>query len=96
MLPFRSEKKQPTTDLSTVESQRNDLTAEEFPEGPYGSAILVESLGKSTPWRDDQRPPNRFSYENRELHAGLERNYPGDHDIHSMSGTDEANEAEKE
>jgi hypothetical protein len=88
MFPFRSEKKQPTTDLYTVESQRNDLIPEEFPEGPYGSTMLVESLGKSTPWRDDQRPPNRFSYENRELHAGLERDYPGDHELHDLSGSD--------
>lgn len=83
MSDFRFEKrKQPRADLSTVESQRNDLTAEEFPEGPYGSDLLVESLGKSTEWREDQRPPNRFSYENRELHAGLPRDYPGDHDTH--------------
>jgi hypothetical protein len=68
----------PYTDVSTVESQRNDLVAEEFPEGPYGSAIIAESLGKSTPWRVDQRPPNRFDYENRELPRGLERGYPGD------------------
>lgn len=85
MFPFRSEKKQPTTDLATVESQRNDLTAEEFPEGPYGSDILSATLGKSTPWRDDQRSPNSFSYENRELHAGMDRDYPGDHDVHSES-----------
>ncbi|WP_372009877.1 hypothetical protein NBRC13296_04965 [Paenibacillus chitinolyticus] len=65
-------------DLSTVESQRNDTIPEEFPEGPYGSSVLSESLGKSTPWRDDQRPTNRFRYENRELHSGIERDYPGD------------------
>ncbi|MFC4777026.1 hypothetical protein ACFO9Q_09545 [Paenibacillus sp. GCM10023252] len=66
------------TDVSTVESQRNDLTAEEFPEGPYGATLLTESLGKSSPWRMDQRPQNRFGYENRELHDGIEREYPGD------------------
>lgn len=65
------------TDLETVESQRNDLIPEEFPEGPYGTTMLSESLGKSTPWRVDQRPPNRFSYENRELHEGISRDYPG-------------------
>jgi len=70
------------TDLSTVESSRNDLTAEEFPEGPYGSDLLTESLGKSSPWREDQRPPHSFTYENRELHAGLPREYPGDHPTH--------------
>ncbi|CAH0120899.1 MULTISPECIES: hypothetical protein [unclassified Paenibacillus] len=79
---FKEEEKEPYTDLATVESQRNDLTAEEFPEGPYGSSLEVESLGKSSPWREDQRPPNTFAYENRELHEGLERGYPGDHPTH--------------
>lgn len=84
---FLPEKKQPDHDLSTVMSQRNDLTAEEFPEGPYGSSLSVETLGKSTPWRDDQRSPNTFMYENRQLHAGLERDYPGDHDLdQSLNG----------
>lgn len=78
MTHFKIEKRSEYTDVSTVESQRNDLTAEEFPEGPYGSSLPVESLGKSSPWRIDQRPPNRFSYENRELHEGLPRVYPSE------------------
>ncbi|NEW08208.1 hypothetical protein GK047_19595 [Paenibacillus sp. SYP-B3998] len=69
------------TDLETVESQRNDLIPEEFPEGPYGTSLNTESLGKSTPWRKDQRSPNSFSYENRELHEGLKRDYPGEDDL---------------
>ncbi|WP_159882639.1 hypothetical protein [Paenibacillus puerhi] len=77
------------TDFETVESARNDLTAEEFPEGPYGSDLLTESLGKSSPWRADQRSQNRFSYENRQLHAGLPRDYPGDHRMHDSSEEDE-------
>lgn len=77
---FLKEKKRKYTDLATVESQRNDLTAEEFPEGPYGMSLKTESLGKSSPWRDDQRPPGAFAYENRELHEGLPRVYPPDHD----------------
>ncbi|MFD2613688.1 hypothetical protein [Paenibacillus gansuensis] len=77
------------TDLSTVESQRNDLTAEEFPDGPYGMSLPVETLGKSTPYRRDQRPPNRFSYENRQLHEGLSRDYPPDHDTHDHSGEED-------
>lgn len=85
MFPFRSEKKQRTTDLASVESQRNDLAVEEFPEGPYGSPMMVEPLGKSSPWREDQRSPDPYGYENRELHAGLSRGYPGDHDVHSDS-----------
>lgn len=80
---FLQEDRDRYTDLATVESQRNDLTAEEFPEGPYGSNILPQTLGKSTPWRKDQRPPNTFTYENRELHQGLDRGgYPGEHDTH--------------
>jgi hypothetical protein len=79
---FKQEERQKYTDLATVESQRNDLAAEEFPEGPYGSSIVSETVGKSTPWRRDQRPPNRFTYENRELHEGLDRDYPADHETH--------------
>lgn len=75
---FIHEDRQPSTDVSTVESQRNDLIPEEFPDGPYGSELRMESLGKSTPWRMDQRPSNRFDYENRALHAGLKRDYPGE------------------
>lgn len=82
---FKKEYRDEGTDLATVESQRNDLTAEEFPEGPYGSSLLTESLGKSTPWRQDQRSPNTFTYENRELHEGMQRNYPGDHETHDES-----------
>lgn len=47
MSDFIKENRQPYTDLATVESQRNDLTAEEFPEGPYGSDKITESLGKA-------------------------------------------------
>jgi len=78
---FKKEERDKYTDLSTVESQRNDLTAEEFPEGPFGSSLMTESLGKSSPWRADQRPPNRFDYENRELHQELKRDYPSEDQI---------------
>jgi hypothetical protein len=87
---FIEEERSIYTDLSTVESQRNDLIAEEFPEGPYGSSILSETLGKSTPWREDQRSQNRFTYENRELHAGISRGYPGGHPTHDSSGDNQA------
>lgn len=65
-------------ELDTVESQRNDLTAEEFPEGPYGMSLPVESLGKSSPWREGQESPSAFSYENVTLHRDLPRQYPAD------------------
>ncbi|MGV2884239.1 MULTISPECIES: hypothetical protein [Paenibacillus] len=74
---FLQEERQEYTDVSTVESQRNDITLEEFPEGPYGSSLMSESLGKSSPWRVDQRTAHRFDYENHELHEGEVRDYPG-------------------
>jgi hypothetical protein len=74
---FLQEERQAYTDVSTVESQRNDLVLEEFPEGPYGSALMSESLGKSSTWRVDQRTAHRFDYENHELHEGEVRDYPG-------------------
>nr|WP_240666593.1 hypothetical protein [Longirhabdus pacifica] len=85
MQHVREERRSDYTDLSTVESHRNDLAAEEFPEGPYGSSLPSTSLGKSTPWREDQRPPNRFVYENRKLHADLPRQYPPEHVTHDSS-----------
>jgi hypothetical protein len=90
ILPFLDEDRSEYTDVASVESQRNDLTAEEFPEGPYGSSLAVESLGKSTPWREDQRPPNSFNYENRELHEGLPRQYPPAHQTHDEAGNESA------
>lgn len=67
-------------DVSTVESQRNDLSFEEFPEGPYGSSLISESLAKSSPWRMNQKSSERFGYENRSLHSGIGRDYPGEDD----------------
>lgn len=91
---FMNERKREYTDVSTVESQRNDLIAEEFPEGPYGADLLSETLGKSSPWRDDQRPPNRFAYENRELHEGLERRDPPAHITHDENADEYPTESE--
>ena len=79
---FKKEKRSEHTDLATVESQRNDITAEEFPEGPYGSSLNAETLGKSRPWREDQRPPNSYTYEDRRFHEGIPRDYPGSHPLH--------------
>jgi len=81
MLPFRSEKDlQPSeSELSTVQSQRNDLQPEEFPEGPYGASLPLRAIGKSSPWLHNQHAPNAFGYENRELHEGMPRDYPGDY-----------------
>lgn len=63
-------------DLATVNSQKNDIIAEEFPDGPYGS--IEQSLGKSTPWREGQRATSPFGVEYIELHRGIPRDYPGE------------------
>lgn len=89
-MPFLEEDRSEYTDVAAVESMRNDLTAEEFPEGPYGSSIVTEELGKSTPWLEDQRPPAQFTYENRELHEGLPRQYPNGHPTHDKEGNESA------
>ncbi|MGN7360700.1 hypothetical protein ACTHPF_24945 [Paenibacillus sp. SAF-054] len=65
-------------DVSTVQSQHNDLIPEEFPEGPYGSSLAAESIGKSSPWREGQHGPHRFGNENLELHEDEGREYPGE------------------
>ncbi|MDF2723625.1 MAG: hypothetical protein K0Q59_3300 [Paenibacillus sp.] len=69
------------TDLATVESQRNDLAPEEFPEGSYGSNIAADTPAASRPWREEQRKLSAFTYEARHFHEGMERAYPGDYDI---------------
>lgn len=80
MTESMNENRQEHTDLSTVESQRNEVIPEEFPEGAYNSSLPTESLRKSTPWRKDQRPLSAFAYENRSLHEGLDRGgYPAEH-----------------
>ncbi|REK75824.1 hypothetical protein [Paenibacillus paeoniae] len=81
---FDSEQRDAYEDLDTVESHQNDLALEEFPEGPYSSDLISESLGKSTPWSTGQRSSPRFGYENQELHAGLPRRYPGEDDNASI------------
>jgi len=80
---LNEEERDAYSDLATVESQRNDLIPEEFPEGPYGSDIASASLGKSKPWRIGQHRSSAFGYENKELHAGIARDYPGEDDLNS-------------
>lgn len=72
------------TDFSNVEKQRNFLTAEEFPEGPYGSPIRKNEpvQNKSTPWEEGQRQYSAFNYEFKSLHQDLPRQMPGAHLTH--------------
>ncbi|RDV21875.1 cytosolic protein, partial [Parageobacillus toebii] len=50
------QEKEKYSDFSTVEKQKNFLTAEEFPEGPYGSPRRADEpvQNKSTPWKKGQ------------------------------------------
>lgn len=93
MPSFEEEYQPPKADLATVESRRNDLAVEEFPEGPYGADIVAASISKSSPWRPEQRSASAYAYENRELHAGLEREYPEDHELHDEASNEASNEA---
>lgn len=76
-------------DVSTVQSQHNDLVPEEFPEGPYGSSMEVESIGKSSPWREGQHSPRPFGYENKELHEEEGRLFPGEDPVPENSQEEE-------
>ncbi|WP_170834337.1 hypothetical protein [Fictibacillus solisalsi] len=69
------------TDFSNVETGRRYVLPEDLPEGPYGSPINAK-LGKSTPWKENQRTYSAFNYEYKNLHEGLERQFPGAHPTH--------------
>jgi hypothetical protein len=77
-------------DLSNVEKQQNFLTAEEYPEGPYGSPIGKDEpvQNKSTPWKEGQRPYSAYNYENKSLHQDMPREMEGAHPTHADPNTD--------
>ncbi len=79
---YQEYKNEPYSELSTVESQRNEIIPEEFPEGPYGAPTNEERLGKATGWEKDQHVISNFTYENRNFHQDLPREYPGSHPTH--------------
>ncbi|WP_332888675.1 hypothetical protein [Salipaludibacillus keqinensis] len=68
-------------DFAAVEKYRHEVLPEITPEGAYGSPI-EPPLGKSSPWQPGQRSISAFTYENRELHEGLQRKDPGSHPPH--------------
>jgi len=75
------------TDFSNVETQRLYLTAEEYPEGPYGSPINQNEPveNKSSPWIEGQRKYSAFNYENKTLHEDMPRQMEGAHITHDDS-----------
>ncbi|TYR81358.1 hypothetical protein FZC66_05775 [Priestia megaterium] len=78
-------------DFSNVEKQRNFLTAEEFPEGPYGSTRGKDKRveNKSTPWEENQQYYTSTTYEFRNLHQDLPRQFPGSHLTHDEKDKNE-------
>ncbi|WP_083935067.1 hypothetical protein [Bacillus sp. 1NLA3E] len=84
-------KKEEYSNFSNVEKQKNFLTAEEFPEGPYGSPVGQDEPveNKNTPWQEGQQFYSNFTYENRNLHQDLPRQYPGAHPTHSEKNKNE-------
>ncbi|MCY7856149.1 hypothetical protein MOB44_05660 [Bacillus sonorensis] len=77
-------------ELSNVQTQRNFLTAEEFPEGEYGSPAGKDEAveNKNTPWQEGQQFYSNFTYENRDLHEDVPRQYPGAHPVHDEEDED--------
>ncbi|MEK3887765.1 cytosolic protein [Bacillus sp. FSL K6-3431] len=72
------------TDMSNVETDRNYIIPEEFPEGGYGATkgenTPVEN--KSTPWEEGQRSYSAYNYEFKSMHENKPRNFPGAHPTH--------------
>lgn len=75
-------KKRSHHDVKTVQSQRNQLFFEEFPEGPYGASTNEDVLGKESPWRSSQHAAPQYTYEMRDFHEGIPRQAPGSHPTH--------------
>jgi hypothetical protein len=78
-------------DLSNVEKQKNFLTAEEFPEGPFGSPVGKDEPveNKNTPWQEGQRYYSNFNYEDKTFHQNIPRQMDGAHPTHDDPNTDE-------
>jgi hypothetical protein len=83
--------KEKYTDVSNVETQRNFLTAEEYPEGAYGAPRGKDAPveNKSTPWKEGQQYYSNFSYEFRNLHQDLPRQFPQAHETHDEKDKNE-------
>lgn len=70
--------------FSNVEQQHEVLTAQELPEGPYGSPINADQplQGKSTSWEPGQYRDSAYVYPDKAAHDDLPRQYPGAHPLH--------------
>lgn len=85
-----SRKDEQYTDFSNVETQKTFLTAEEYPEGSFGSPTGESDRvkNKETSWKHGQQFYSAFTYENRNFHENLPRQHPGAHPTHDEKGKD--------
>ncbi|MBY7143988.1 hypothetical protein KFZ56_13225 [Virgibacillus sp. NKC19-3] len=91
---MKKKPKKDYSDFSNVDSMRNVLIPEEYPEGAFGSAVnkdeQVES--KSTPWKEGQKRDSAFVFPDKKLHNDLPRQTPGAHPIHDEPGNPKESE----
>ncbi|WP_077624942.1 hypothetical protein [Sediminibacillus massiliensis] len=82
------------SDFSNVVDRNNFLTAEELPEGPYGSPVNKNEVvsNKSTPWDKGQRFHSAFNYPDKDSHDDLPRQMEGAHPLHDHEGDVEPQE----
>lgn len=78
------------SDFSNVEKRENYLTAEEYPDGSYGSPLKKHDPVelKSTPWKEGQRRYSNYNYEFKSLHQEMPRQMEGAHPTHDDPDTD--------
>jgi len=67
-------------DVDTVESQKENILPEEFPEGYYGAPDNRQLAKERT--SIGERPTSAFTYEAKKFHEGLSRDYPDAHPTH--------------
>lgn len=87
---WMDQKEKKYSDFSNVNSQKEMLIPEEFPEGSFGSPIDQNDpvYRKSTEWKEGQQSDSAYVYPDREQHAGLPRQTPGAHPLHDESSED--------
>lgn len=79
------------SDFSNVEAQKNFLTVNHMPEGPYGApkGETEPVQNKRTPWQEGQRFYSAFNYEFKNFHENLPRQMEGAHPTHDDPKTGE-------
>lgn len=87
----KRKKREEYQDFSNCVAQQSFLTAEEFPEGPYGASLLPRNTvtNKETDWEEGQRFYSNFNYEDKTFHQDIPRQYPNAHPVHDDETTDD-------